>query len=179
LATRVDDLDGIARRGETPAVSRQKAVRFSATVHKLGINPCVDVPHGVVGELRRTSGKEAGPIPVRGRLNGKRFSTTVVRYAGGWRLYLNTAMRAEAAADVGDELTVEVAYDRTPRIVPMPPRFAAALAKDPKARAAFEDLAPSHRKDILNYLNSLKTAESLERSIKKAIAESLAGRDAH
>lgn len=156
----------------------KKALRFRATVHKLGVNRCVDVPPRVVVDLQRASGKEAGPIRVRGRLNGKRFTTTVVRSAGEWRLYLNMALRAEAAVEVGDEVTVEVEFDRAPRIVPMPPRFAAALTNDPKARAAFEDLTPSHRKDILNYLNSLKTAESLERNIKKAIAESLAGRDA-
>jgi uncharacterized protein YdeI (YjbR/CyaY-like superfamily) len=57
----------------------------------------------------------------------------------------------------------------------MPPKFAAALARDSRARAAFENLTPSHRKDILNYLNWLKTDEALERNIKKATAESLAG----
>lgn len=146
-------------------------------MQKLGINPCVDVPHRLVGELQ-SPGKEAGPIRVKARVNGQPFATTVVRYAGEWRLYLNTAMRAATAADVGDRVTVELELDRAPRIVPMPPLFAAALAKDPKARAAFDDLTPSHRKDILNYLNWLKTEESLERNIKKAIAESLAGRDA-
>jgi uncharacterized protein YdeI (YjbR/CyaY-like superfamily) len=55
----------------------------------------------------------------------------------------------------------------------MPPRFAAALAKDKRPRAAFENLTLSHRKEILNYLNSLKTEAALERTIKKAIAESL------
>jgi hypothetical protein len=155
-----------------------KALRFSGVVHKLGINPCVDLPHRVVGELLTASGKEAGPIRVRVRVNGKSFTTTVVRFSGKWRLYLNTAMRTAAAANVGDRVTVEIEFDRAPRIVPMPPRFAAALAKDPKAQAAFEDITPSHRKDILNYLNSLKTVESLERNIKKAIAESLAGRNA-
>lgn len=157
---------------------RPKTTRFLARVHKLGINPCVDVPRDVVSELVRASGRKASPIPVRGRLNRKVFSTTVVRYSGEWRLYLNMAMRAAAAADVGDEVSVEVEYDPAPRIVPMPPTFGAALARDPKARTAFENLTPSHRKDILNYLNSLKTEESLERNIKRAIAESLGGSDA-
>lgn len=117
--------------------------------------------------------KETGPIPVKGRLNRKGFRATVVRYSGEWRLYLNTAMRAAASVDVGDEVSVELEHDPTPRIVPMPTEFAAALAKDPKARHAFENLTASHRKDILSYLNSLKTEESLKRNIKRAIAESL------
>lgn len=156
----------------------EKAAGFSATVHKLGINPCVDVPHRIVSQLQRAAGKGTGPIPVRAHVDGKRFSTSVVRYSGEWRLYLNTAIRVEAAVDVGDRVTVEVQYDPTPRVVPIPAAFAAALAKNTKALAAFENLTPSHRKDILNYLNSLRTEESLERNIKKAIAESLAGREA-
>lgn len=126
----------------------------------------------------RASAKDAGPIRVRGRLGGLRFTATVVRYGGAWRLYLNTAMRADAAVEVGDEVDLELEYDPAPRTVPIPPRFAAALANDPRARAALEALTSSHRKDILNYLNWLKTDESLERNIQKAIAESLAGRDA-
>jgi hypothetical protein len=43
-------------------------------------------------------------------------------------------------------------------------------------RAAAHELAASHRREILNYLNSLKTDESLERNIRRAIAESLSGR---
>ena len=158
-------------------MARQTA-RFSATVHKLGINPCVDVPGAVTRDLLKTSARKAGPIPVKGRLNRKGFRATVVRYSGKWRLYLNTAMRAAASVDVGDEVSVELEYDPTPRIVPMPTEFAAALAKDPKGWAAFENLTASRRKDILSYLNSLKTEESLKRSIKRAIAGILGGSDA-
>ncbi len=37
------------------------------------------------------------------------------------------------------------------------PDFAKAISKDPRAIAAFEALAPSHRKEINRYLNNLKS----------------------
>jgi hypothetical protein len=154
---------------------KRRTLRFSATVHKLGINPCVDVPSRILTELRAISGKRTGPVPVVVSLSGERYRTTIVKYAQGSRLYLNTDIRRRAKVDVGDRIGLEVQYDGAPRVVPMPPRFAAALARNEKAKVAFESLTPSHRKDILSYLNSLKTEESLERNIPKAIAESLAG----
>lgn len=133
------------------------------------------MPAPILAGLREISGKKTGPVPVVGRVSGVRFRTTIVKYANGWRLYLNTDVRRRTEVNVGDRIDLALHYDPAPRVVPMPPRFAAALAKNPKAKAGFENLTPSHRKDILSYLNSLKTEESLERNIPKAIAESLAG----
>ncbi|HET6962002.1 MAG TPA: DUF1905 domain-containing protein, partial [Terriglobia bacterium] len=71
----------------------QSIQTFSATVRKIDINPYVQVPHGIVQKLQQDAQKEKGPIPVKGTLQGKSFSATVVRFRGVWRLYLNTAMR--------------------------------------------------------------------------------------
>jgi uncharacterized protein YdeI (YjbR/CyaY-like superfamily) len=86
-----------------------------------------------------------------------------------WRLYLNTEMRKAANADVGDEVTIEIHFDGSTRIVPMPPLFSHALSKNKHAKTAFEKLAPSRQKEILRYLNSLKQPETLERNIQKVI----------
>ena len=51
----------------------------------------------------------------------------------------------------------------------MPPAFAAALSKDRRAKAAFEALAPSRRKELLRYLGFLKREESLKRNIGKML----------
>jgi uncharacterized protein YdeI (YjbR/CyaY-like superfamily) len=44
-----------------------------------------------------------------------------------------------------------------------------ALSRNKMAKAAFENLMPSRQKEILRYLNSLKTESSLERNIEKVI----------
>jgi uncharacterized protein YdeI (YjbR/CyaY-like superfamily) len=58
----------------------------------------------------------------------------------------------------------------------MPAKFAYALSKNKKAKKAFEKLAPSHRKEILLYLNHLKTEESLHHNIERAIRQLLGKR---
>ena len=149
---------------------------FSTKILKLGINPCVNVPNNVLNELFRQAGKTKGPIPVRGKLNGKKFKQTVVKYQGAWRLYLNTQMRREAGIDVDDEAKVEIEFDPEPRIVPMHPKLARALAKNKKAKVAFEKLSPSHQKEILRYLGFLKTEESVVRNIHRVIEHLLGKR---
>jgi hypothetical protein len=60
--------------------------KFSATIYKIGINPVVDPPDGVMTAIFAAAGRRKGPIPVRGRLNGAEFVQTLVRYRGAWRL---------------------------------------------------------------------------------------------
>ena len=148
-------------------------VSFSAKVFKLGINPCVDVPREVLNELQKQAGQTSGPIPVRGRLNNKPLRTTVVKYQGAWRLYLNTQMRKDAGIDVGDQAKIEIEFDPKPRITPMNQALADALSKNKKAKIAWAKLPPSHQKQILLYLNFLKSREAIERGVKKVLKEHL------
>lgn len=148
-----------------------KALSFAAKVHKLGINPCVDIPENIVTELVQQAGKVSGPLPVRGDLNGSKFQTTAVKFRGKWRLYLNAELRARSGIDTGDQAKVELAFDPSPPEDVLPGKLAQALARNAKAKIAFEQLIPSRRKDIIRYLNSLKTEESLDRNIKKVMKQ--------
>jgi hypothetical protein len=148
---------------------KQTLHRFSATVRKVDINPYVKVPGEIIEKLQQSAHKEKGPIPVVGTLQGKPFSTTVVRFRGLWRLYLNTPMRRDAGVEVGDKVTIGLRFDATARTVPFPRAFKLALSKNKQARAAFQQLAPSRQKEILRYLNNLKQLETLERNIEKTI----------
>ena len=132
------------------------------------INPCVVVPAEVVATLRQVSGKNQS-IPVKATLQGKPSKANLVRYRGAWRLYLNGVMRKAAGVEVGDKVSVTLAYDEVARRVPMPAAFAKALAGDARAQAAFAALAPSRRKELLRYLGSLKREESLQRNILRML----------
>jgi hypothetical protein len=142
---------------------------FSAKVDKIDINPYVEVPYEILSKLQQDARKERGPIPVKGTLQGKPFSTTVVKFRGMWRLYLNTPMRQAANVDVGDQVTISVQFDKIPPKVAVPRKFTLALWKNKSAKEAFQKLAPSRQKEIIRYLNSLKQAETLERNIDKVI----------
>jgi hypothetical protein len=142
---------------------------FSAKVEIIDINPYVKVPISIVERLHRELKKEAGPIPVKGKLQGKPFIANVVKFRGMWRLYLNTPMRKAANKDVGDRVRVELQLDRSIRKTPSPRKFTLALAKSRKAREAFAKLRLSRQKEILRYLGNLKQEETLERNIAKVI----------
>lgn len=142
------------------------AQQFSATIDKLGINPCVEVPLRV----SRAFGKR-GYIPVAGKLNGKPYLAILVPTGGGrHRLFINGEMRERAKVDVGDRITVTLKFDTRPREVPVPKDLARVLRSHRTARAAWGLLTPSRRKEILRYLNSAKRQETLERNIRKVIA---------
>jgi len=142
---------------------------FSAIISKIGINPYVSIPEDVLNALFKQADKTKGSIPVRGTVNGKRYKQTLVKYQGAWRLYINGEMRRAAQIDVGDEAHIQIEYDPVPRIESAHPKFVAALSKSKTARTAFESLRPSRQKEILRYLNSMKTESSLERNIEKVI----------
>ena len=148
---------------------------FSAKIFIIGINPYVLLPEAVLGSLFKQAGKEKGAIPVRGTLNGNAFTQTLVKYSGKWRLYLNTPMRKAAGIDVGDIAKVKIEYDPEPRVIPMHPKLQQALAKNKKAKSAFEKLTPSRQKEILRYISFLKNEESVIVNVERAI-QNLSGK---
>lgn len=142
---------------------------FSAVIYKIGINPYVIPPASILKHLFTEAGKDKGPIPIKIYINEQPFIQHLVKYSGKWRLYLNGPMRKAADADVGDKISVTVEYDNADRTVPVPPALVSALKKNKKAKEVFDSLIPSRRKEISRYIASLKTEESINRNVEKAI----------
>jgi bacteriocin resistance YdeI/OmpD-like protein/uncharacterized protein DUF1905 len=143
---------------------------FRATIALLGINPYVSVPAVHLKALFRAAGGSSGPLPILVSIHGVAFKQTLVKYQGEWRLYLNARMRRVAGKEAGQRLVLSVDFDPTPRVEPMPPELELAFAEDGAARAAFEALVPSRKKEILRYLNQAKTRTTLHRNVGKVIA---------
>ncbi|MEI9944176.1 MAG: DUF1905 domain-containing protein [Chitinophagaceae bacterium] len=155
---------------------------FTAKIYKIGINPYVLLPAAVLKELFKEAGKNKGPIPVHGTLNGHPFIQHLIKYSGKWRLYLNTPMRKGAGIDVGDMANVKIEYDPEKRIIPVHPKLQSAFNQNKKAKAVFDKLIPSRQKEIVRYIGNLKSDEAIEKNIKRAIAflsgkERFIGRD--
>lgn len=155
---------------------------FSAKIYIIGVNPYVLLPAAVLKSVFKEAGKDRGPIPVSGTINNHPFTQTLVKYAGKWRLYLNMPMRKGSGSDVGDTVVVALKHDPAERTTPVHPKFDAALKKNKAAKNSFEVLPPSRQKEILRYINSLKSDEAIERNITRAIGflqgkERFVGRD--
>ncbi|MDQ3108957.1 MAG: YdeI/OmpD-associated family protein [Bacteroidota bacterium] len=142
---------------------------FAAKILKIGINPYVLLPAPVLNYLFEKAKKSKGPIPVRGTLNGKKFTQTLVKYSGKWRLYLNTPMREAAGIDVGDMARLKIEHDPSPRTLSIHPKLKKMLAENKNAKASFDKLAPYRRKEIIRYISYLKTEDSVDSNIEKVI----------
>lgn len=142
---------------------------FSAKIFIIGINPYVLLPAAVLRAVFLEAGKDKGPITVKGTIDGHSFIQTLVKYDGKWRLYLNEPMRRACGKEVGDKAEFELSYDGAERITPMHPALEAALQKDKKAMAIYNQLPPFMQKEIKRYINHLKTQVSVEKNVEKAI----------
>lgn len=174
---------------------------YTAVVKIAGINPYVDVPERVVEALGggrkaavlvKVTGtgtlKNSFAASNQGRLarDAARLEAISRLAPGGWfrttlvplrssatRLYLDTWMRETAGVEVGDAVRVTLKPDRGSRELPMPAALREALEGDAQAMTAWEALAPSRRREILTYLNFLKTPDALKRNVQKTVAELL------
>ena len=143
---------------------------FSAKIYIIGVNPYVLLPSAVLNYIFQKSGKEKGAIPVKLKIGREKFIQNLVKYSGKWRLYLNTPMRKAARKDVGDTIDIHIDFDPKPRTTPIHPRLEEAFKENPNARNVFEKLAPSRQKEILRYINFLKSEESVDKNVQRAIS---------
>src|SRR6201990_1425932 len=97
-------------------------------------------------------GEGAKRFPVVATVNGYTWRTSVARMGGEFLVGLPKAVREAAAAQAGDTVPVTRALDSAPREVDVPEAMAAALASDPEARAKFESLSYTHRKEYARWV---------------------------
>lgn len=116
-----------------------------------------------------TVGEGAKRFPVRATVNGYTWRGSVARMKGEFLLGLNREVREAAAVEAGDEVAVEIALDTEERTVEVPPALAAALTADPAAKAAYDGLAYTHRKEFARWIDEAKKEETRERRVAKAI----------
>lgn len=139
------------------------------TIEIIGVNPYVIPTAPVLKSIFKQSGKDKGAIPVKGTINKKPFTQTLVRYKGKWRLYINGVMCKAAKVGVGDTVEIKLGFDAVERITPMPALLEKALKKNKSAQTTFNSLPPSRQKEIKRYINNLKSAEAIKKNVKRAI----------
>ena len=84
---------------------------------------------------------------------------------------MSKAARAELGVEIGDTVSADIDLDTAAREIEVPADLAAALDADPRVRAAFDALAPSHRKEHVRAVVEAKQAATRERRIAAAVAK--------
>jgi hypothetical protein len=114
-------------------------------------------------------GEGAKRFPVVATVNGYTWRTSVARMGGEFLVGLNKEVRAGAGAQAGDTVALELKLDTDPRTVELPPALAQALEADPKAKATYDGLAFTHRKEYARWIAEAKREETRERRVAKAL----------
>jgi len=117
-----------------------------------------------------------GRVPVRGTINGHPFRSSVFTMGGRTFMVVNREMRAGAGVEGGQTISVELERDTEPRVVTPPADLARAIEADPAARAAWEKLSYTHRKEHVRAVEEAKRPETRARRVERSVALLAAGR---
>jgi len=143
--------------------------KFKADIEIIGINPFVFVPDNILKDIFKQAGKDKGKIPIRGTINDLPYKQTLVKYSADWRLYINTGMLKNSPKRIGETIELTIEFDPSDRTVKPHPKFENALNEHKQAKIIFNNLTPSMRVEIVRYIANLKTEESIDRNVTKAI----------
>ena len=107
--------------------------------------------------------------PVRVTINGTTVQARIGRMGGENLLGLSKQLRTDLGVEIGQTVDVVIAPDAQPRTVEVPEELAAALAADSDARAAFDALAPSHRKEFARWVAEAKRQETRSSRVEQTV----------
>jgi hypothetical protein len=111
-----------------------------------------------------------GRVPVRGSMNGFPFRSSLMPEGDGTHsMAINKALQAGALAQPGDSVEIELERDVAERSVAVPAELEAELCRSDAARAAFDKLSYSHRKEYADWVAAGKKPETRLERARKAL----------
>jgi hypothetical protein len=107
--------------------------------------------------------------PVRVTVKGETFRGRVSPMGGENLIGFSKAVRAQTGVEVGDAVDARIELDDAPRTVDVPEPLERALARDAEARAAFDALAYTHRREYAEWIAGAKRDQTRERRVAQAL----------
>ena len=114
---------------------------------------------------------DAKAFPVVVTIGDRTARLRLARMGGKNLIGFSKAARAELGVELRDEFDVIIALDADERTVDVPDVLAAALDADPVARAAFDGLSYTRRKEIARSIAEAKQDATRQRRLEKALAD--------
>lgn len=139
-------------------------LEVSAVLEARGPATAIELSDAQVDELGG-----GGRAPVRVTIGGRSARLRLARMGGKNLIGLSKAARDELGVGIGDRVTALIELDDAERTIEVPEDLAAALDADPRVRAAFDALAPSHRKESVRAVAEAKRPETRARRIAAAV----------
>jgi len=147
-------------------------MKFRATIELAGKTATgIEVPAAVVAKL----GSSKKPA-VRVSIKSYTYRSTVASMGGRFMLPIRAEVREAAGVAAGQKVDVDVELDTAPREVTVPADLARALSRDAAAKRSFEGLSFRNKQRIVISIEALKTPDTRERRIGKALSSLRDGR---
>jgi antitoxin component of MazEF toxin-antitoxin module len=138
---------------------------FDTVIRAFGNNAGIEVPAAVLTELG------AGKRPrVQVQVEDYHFATTIGAMSGLALISLSKAHREASGLQAGQAVHVELELDAAPVPIAVPEELAAALAEVDR-REAFDQLAPSRRKEYARQISEAKTEPTRQRRLAKIVSD--------
>ena len=109
--------------------------------------------------------------PVKVCLNGYTYRTTIAVFGGLFMLPLSAENREAAGVKAAHKVEITLELDTEPRTVIVPKDLAAALSKKRRAKAEFDTLSYSVRKEYVRQVESAKAQETRDRRVAGIVAK--------
>lgn len=107
--------------------------------------------------------------PVLAHVNGVEYRSRLAVYSGQSYLGLRKDLLKELGVGVGDLVEVELVEDHQGRVVIEPPELTAALAENPAAKTAYDQLPFTHRNEYARWIDEGKKPETRADRVAKTI----------
>ena len=147
------------------STGRPKGMRLRAVIESNGKTAAgIEIPSASVEALG--SGRRPA---VRVTIGDHTYPSTVATMGGRFLVPVSVENRRLAGVAAGDEVDVVLELDTSKRAVDVPPALAAALARDRRAKGAFDALSYSKQRWFTLQVEGAKTEETRARRVAKAI----------
>jgi transcription termination factor Rho len=112
-----------------------------------------------------------GRIRVVAKIKGYSANAVLMPHGNGKHfIILTKQVRDKAQIKEGDKISIELVKDEKAPETVVPDDLNSALDENVKAKQFFDSLAPSHKKEYINWIEGAKKAETRGKRIIKAIS---------
>ena len=138
---------------------------FTATIQNAGGGGAfVEIPFDVEKEFGSKRPK------VKAMIEGVPYRGTLVRMGSEHHMLLILkGIREQIGKTFGDEIKVIVEPDAEPRLIEIPKDLSKEFKKDKQAKAIFDKLSYTHRREYVRWIEEAKRAETRQTRIIKTI----------
>jgi hypothetical protein len=110
-----------------------------------------------------------GRVPVKATFDGEPYSGSIMNMGNGPMIGVLKAIREKIGKGEGDSVRVTIERDTAERTVEIPADLQKLLNKNKAAKAAFEKLAFTHKREYVRHIEEAKQDATRQRRLEKTI----------